>query len=1839
MDTTLRVFVSSPGDVAEERVIAKRVLERLAADYLHVVNIDSIFWEHEPLLATETFQKQIVRPSETDIVVTILWSRLGTRLPTDIKRPDGSTYDSGTEFEFEDAVNGREARGAPDLIVYRKTAEPVVSLKDSSEVRNRLDQKQALDSFIDRWFHGEDGTLVAAFHPFVESGDFELLLETHLRKLVERRLQDLDVELKTGQARVHTAPSWTAGSPFRGLDVFQMQHAPIFFGRTRAIGDVINALRRVAADGRAFLLVLGVSGCGKSSLVRAGVMPMLTQPGVLEGVGLWRHAIMRPSDSLGDLHDGLAAALLRDGALPELAADGTTTVELAKQLRDLPQAADRITKGALSQAASQLKSAESARCQPEARLVLVVDQLEEIFTLDNITPHQRAEFIIALASLSRSGRVFVIVTLRNDFYHRCVEIPELVELKEGAGQYDLLPPTAAEIAQMIRLPAQSAGLQFDKHPVSEEPLDDILRDAAAGDPECLPLLEFTLEELFKRRQDDCCLTYQAYEQLGGVEGALTSRADELFNSLDEKVRGALPSVFRKLVTVGTGETDTPTRRNARLHELRATPEAATLVDKFVEARLLITDKTNDGQAVVRVTHEALLTKWSPLVEWFAADCELLRIRSRVSTAAMRWQSEGRPRDLLLPTGKPLDEALQLRRSGFDLDQRETNIIDASADWSRTTHRIKVAAIILLILLAVAAVAAGLIANRSREVAERLADESRERLVQIHVDSGLRQLESDDALASLPWFVEALDLENTPTHQAKDGSRLHRIRLATVLRECPRLEQILFHEQMLSSLSFSPDGQRLLTAAGKEARIWNTTTGELIRTVKGKGGLISTAVFSPDGRQVITGFDKGVQIWNSESGQANGKPLEHPGTPQQIEFSRDGRRFVTLSSGMYVGQSEVRVWDVGTSDLLGEPIKGPAEVKNVALNSDGSRLIICGGNFNEQGFAQVWDVDAAEVLTAPLLHFGTVVEAAFSSDERHVATACGRMETFGVEYGQAVIWDVATGKPISEQPMWHRSPVRRIAYSPEGDRLLTVTHAQHPDEVEIHAWDARTGTERIELGPKTDAMIHAEFGHGSQRIVLAAAQIQGEPQQARVWDLETGQPVTPPLEHSPHNLHKARFSPDCSLVVTTYGGFQVAGYARIWDAKTGQPVSDPLTHSTAALEAIFNHDGTQLVTIANNFQPEHHSLRLWDVATGKAVSSLLEHTSQIETAVFNPDGTRLVSVGGDFTTGTGEARLWDTTTGQLAVEPLEHRGHVKCAAFSNDGRSLVTGTIGSFNVPSYAQVWDTETGHTRGMPVSHGGQLNHLAFSEDGRLLVTCSEDQTARVWDARTGTPLTPPLAQQMGVQLAVFNRDATLVATAAGKSARVWDIRTGQPITPALKQDYIIAHLHFDEQRGLLIVGSYHPRTFPARHGALITASESTSGQWYASFSEDRRRVVAREAEQARVWDTLTGQPLTPPLPADGTVVQAVFSPDGRRVATATTSGTVRIWDLSHHAPSHARLGRGLEYKSVFRVGFQLQSVDLAPNRRPADELRTVAHVLSSQRIERTGGSVHLEPKQLRDAWQSINESEMLSVSPADVLLWHQREAADCELTDQWQAAATHLDWLIEAEPDEALHVTRRAWAWAELSRWHEAAEHYAKASQLGADDIDTTALYALALLSSGDHNQYRTQCRHLVERLITVKDDRKFIAAAAVVLLQPDSVDDYAVLVERSQRSIRLKPLNSDWHQLLGVGQLRAGQAEDAATQITKAMELQRNEFTPPDQPVGTPMDWLWMAMTQAQLGHDADAQQWFDRAHNAIELHSQGFQYTGSQRSWHQRQLQNILLQEVEMRVGGDGHDDST
>jgi hypothetical protein len=669
------LFISSPGDVRKEREVAAEVIKRVEAWFGGRIALKPYFWEHEPMLMTRgDFQQQIPETATFDLVICILWSRLGSNLhPERHHRPDGSPYSSGTEYEFETAMRAFRDHGRPDLLVYRRQETPRFPPEPEEEEMRLKAQWKALKRFCEQWLKDSDlGTFKAACVSYEDSGEFERRFEDNLKSMVIERME------KSGEIMAVARPQrWWQGSPYRGLHAFHFEHEKIFFGRTQAIDNVLTSLRKRWIEEKCpFVMIFGASGSGKSSLMRAGVLPWLVKPGVIDGIAMWRRALLRPADNAGDLLSTLAHALVSREALPELLADGTTLPQLSQLLHDEPASIYGLIKGALAQVGQARQQNDKLAHLPTVRLALALDQLEEVFTLqDRFSTEDRRLFFKAIASLVRSGFVWVVATLRSDFYSRCEEVTELVELKKGEGQYHLLQPNATELSQMIRYPAEAAGVVFEETPERGK-LDEVIAREANNQPGALPMLGYCLELLYRLGHESGVLTHKQYEDSGRVTGAIEQMAKKVFSNLSEEAKGALDPVLRQLVVLTQ---EIPTSCVAEEKNLVRAPGARELVKAFVDARLFTADyQEAQKRTVVMLAHESLLHVWDEAINWINENRDFLRKRGRLLNELQTWKNENRHDDYLLRPGLQLNEAKSLLGNHSEvLTPDELEFIDKS----------------------------------------------------------------------------------------------------------------------------------------------------------------------------------------------------------------------------------------------------------------------------------------------------------------------------------------------------------------------------------------------------------------------------------------------------------------------------------------------------------------------------------------------------------------------------------------------------------------------------------------------------------------------------------------------------------------------------------------------------------------------------------------------------------------------------------------------------------------------------------------------------------------------------------------------------------------------------------------------------------------------------------------------------------------------------------------------------------------------------------------------------------------------------------------------------------
>lgn len=663
----VRLFVASPSDLVPERNRVVAAAARLNGSLEGVVRIETIRWEDDFYSATRSFQEQIntsvAGMAQIDILICILWGRIGLRLdPALWKGSHGDGYESGTVLEYETALDLNRRQGTPDLYLFRKTA-PILYRADSAA--EDTEQHALLETVWKRWTQSASGYNSAAFQSFADTDEFERQFEGCLR----RWLEDRGVLVK--------GPVWDRrirGSPFRGLAHFEPSHAAVFFGREAVIGRAIAKLR--SAD---FLLVIGASGAGKSSLLRAGLVPNIARPGVVPDVDLWRVAVMTPSrDVLASL-----AELLFDEAIlgADLRDAGLTAGRLERLVReDCAGAVDALAT-ALGEAARKQAAERGYQTPRPARLLFAIDQLERLFT--EARPEDVDAFATLLARLVARRVTTVVASLRSDAYGDLQTVPAFAAMREAGVVLDLLPPSPQELEDIVTRPVLACHppLQFEVEAGGRSLARRLVADAKGGDS--LPLLQLTLERLFQgeKARGDGVLRGVDYP---GMDEAVTEAASHAFAAIDEAARACVPALitaFALDVTADTvtGKSIVVLQPVARATFERGRPERKALVDSFLASRLLTIEESG-GMARLRPVHEALLRVWPEAVRILAENEATIRVRRTLEPLVARWTETGqRPdSDFLLTSPALLAGADRLvERLGDDLDPSMRRFIELS----------------------------------------------------------------------------------------------------------------------------------------------------------------------------------------------------------------------------------------------------------------------------------------------------------------------------------------------------------------------------------------------------------------------------------------------------------------------------------------------------------------------------------------------------------------------------------------------------------------------------------------------------------------------------------------------------------------------------------------------------------------------------------------------------------------------------------------------------------------------------------------------------------------------------------------------------------------------------------------------------------------------------------------------------------------------------------------------------------------------------------------------------------------------------------------------------------
>ncbi|MQS16634.1 hypothetical protein F7Q99_31720 [Streptomyces kaniharaensis] len=1184
--------------------------------------------------------------------------------------------------------------------------------------------------------------------------------------------------------------------PYLGLESFAVDDADFFCGREQLVDALVRACAKALAE-RQPLIVVGPSGAGKSSVLHAGLVATLRR-GVpeLPGSAGWPSLLLRPG-----AHPlrGLAAALHPNGAA------GT------ESLRADPDSAAAL-------------AAEALAKQSGKRLVLVVDQLEELFTVCR-SRSERTAFLAALSALAAGSAALVVLALRADFYGQALEYPELAAALRDH-QVQAAPMRPEELRAAIERPAALAGLTLD------EGLADLLMHELGAtrptgpEPGTLPMLSHTLWAIWQRRRG-ARLTVAGLRATGGITRAIAATADDAYDRLDEAGRTALRRMLPRLVRVDDQSVDTAQRadRDSLLHGLPEQEAAERALHRFAEARLLVVDERS-----VALSHDAVLRSWPRLRAWVDADRDWLRVRQRLAADAAAWLEAGRDPSLLY-RGTRLVSA----REGAAVDELPspmTEFLDRSERYERRRirrTRAAVASLVVLTLLSVSA--AGLAVTFQRD-----ADTQRQRAVAQLVAAEAADLRGSQPGLAKQLAVTAYRLDPRANSAAlfaalgTDGVFDGQDRVADLAQSASgrRLavstgnavalwstagvgEEGRVRLPGVGAVALSPDGRLLAAAAGQAVRLWDigdpAHPRELAVPAAADPSGVTALAVSPDGHLLAAGTDNGAIRLLDLSTPAAPKPFPaltgHAGLVDSLAFAPSGRTLASAGA-----DRSVHLWDlaapaqpVALPKLDGGPVRGDLQHKplhRLAFSPDGHLLV--GPGDGDDNALRLWDVrNTAQPRLAKTADKDLpdcrvrLVSVAFSPDGGLLATVCQRSTVLWQMGADPLAVNTLEEPPIDEYTDTGGGALfvpagNPLLAKPVGGLLLTATGRG------VHLTDVTNPFQSgavASLGRSPSGfVVPVTFSSGSRRLVAWEGESDGA-----LWDL-SGDPPHHRLATLPGSgqlgAGGAAFSPDGRVLATGELGPDGTPVVRLRSTEQpGVPVLstiDGLDNSAADLA--FGPDGRTLAVADNNDNLDGRlapTVKLYDLSDPVHPQRIAALPGVVWRLALSPDRRLLAGGGSD------SLLLWDITDPRhpvaLPSRPLTAGAVVSEPAFRPDGRWLAVAD---------------STGATRLWPVA-GGRVSDsdpavfqspasgpgIAFSPDGRTLAkTSMGDSYANVgpryphielWDV--DNPQVPTLravvstSQTSGIRGSelAYSPDGKLIAT-IDATVDLWN--TDQPTT-----------------------------------------------------------------------------------------------------------------------------------------------------------------------------------------------------------------------------------------------------------------------------------------------------------------------------------------------------------------------------------------------------------------------------------------------------------------------------
>ncbi|MCI0714251.1 MAG: protein kinase [Chloroflexi bacterium] len=1133
-----------------------------------------------------------------------------------------------------------------------------------------------------------------------------------------------------------------AVNPYKGLRAFQTADERDFFGREKISQKLINRMA-TPEDNVRFLAIVGPSGSGKSSLVKAGLIPALWR-GELPGSENWFVADMIPGSHPVD---ELEIALMK------LAADQSSSIGdiLNKSERGL------------------IKVAQLILPDNGSELVIVIDQFEEVFTLAG-NEALRIQFLdlIHAAVTDPRSRVRIVITLRADFYDRPLHYPMLGELVRNRME-TLLPLSADELERAIVQPVRKIGVKFEDGLVAHI-IDEVLYQ-----PGALPLLQYALTELFEQRRGRL-LTREAYQTIGGTVGALAKRAGDLYHEQDEIGQSLIQQMFLRLVTLGEGVEDT--RRRVNRSELISLSDNEDLmddiIDVFADYRLLSLDNDpTTREPTVEVAHEAILREWERLRDWLNESRDDIKMQRLLSQAADAWQQNN------------CDVSYLLR--GSRLERFET--------WATQTD----VALTSLELHYVSASSA----EREQQQAAVQAQQERETRLEQHARTVLRTLAVVFAVAAVVaggLALFALNARNAETQARQEAETARDEAGSIALAAAANSAHLLNNPEQAIALAMAANSITGTPPAYAQSVLYDVAfTPASRRTFTFTENPPERLMLSPDGQQVLMFYrddEWSVVYWDLTTKQTVARwTSEFLGENRlcQLMFAPDGEIGYVAVSNPATASGFIVEFDVVTGQELKRFIPPEDIPCEMALDPDAQMLVSESITRQEDGRVIVSAVNRWEVASGQLTRHVPLALGDLPIDASELM--CSRLTTDGEKLvstystGMIALWNANTGELLGtyQEPGDHAVHVCAFV-TPAGIVAASLDLVTYITTIAL--WDEATGERLKEVVWNTRLDRGGALSPDDRTLALALGSGQ-----ITLLDLDTWQ-TTALYGHNPH-VTGLFFTPDSQSLLSSASD----GTIRLWNLKNGAEIRR-IEGPESFLGAFEISPDGRTVAAQEYFDTAEGQLGLWDLETGALIRPLAYNQNGMQTVAFSPDGASIVSASLPIYDCPGQGatlHLTDVATGEMIWEATKEEGLIYGGAvFGQDGDTILTV---DWRCENFVTVWDAATGDKIDEWHGHEDSIRAISASPDGKWIATGSNDQTAILWDATTGNVI-HTLPHDSYVAAVAFSPDSQFLLT-SGTTLRLWDVATGRELRQFTGHSSVVFFMDFSPDSRYVVSSS----------------------------------------------------------------------------------------------------------------------------------------------------------------------------------------------------------------------------------------------------------------------------------------------------------------------------------------------------------------------------------------------------------------------------------------------------